>query len=141
MGDHIEPVANEGRSAGDLSHRRILIIMALVTVAGCVLGFAFGSARFGAGVLIGGILSFVNYFWLKGSLRSLFDRTTGGESTGFLAAKYFLRYLAIAAVLVLFYAAFAVPATAMLLGLASFAFAVVIEGVLRIFTTSLSKGI
>ena len=136
MGDHIEPVANEGRSAGDLSHRRILIIMALVTVAGCVLGFAFGSARFGAGVLIGGILSFVNYFWLKGSLRSLFERTAAGGSAGFLAAKYFFRYLAIALVLALFYYAFAVPATAMLLGLASFAFAVVIEGVIRIFITS-----
>ena len=136
MGDHTEPVADEGRSASDLSHRRILIIMALATVAGCVLGVAFGSARFGAGVLIGGVLSFVNYFWLKGSLRSLFERTAAGGSADFLAAKYFLRYLAIAAVLALFYAAFAVPATAMLLGLASFAVAVVVEGVLRIFTTS-----
>jgi len=136
MGDHNEPVADEGRSASDLSHRRILIIMTAVIAVGCVFGFVFGSARFGTGVLIGGILSFVNYFWLKGSLRSLFERTAAGGSAGFLAAKYFLRYLAIAAVLALFYAVFAVPATAMLLGLASFAAAVVVEGVLRIFTTS-----
>jgi len=136
MGDHIEPVADEGRSAGDLSHRRILIIMAIVIVVAGVFGFIFVSARFGAGVLIRGALSFVNYFWLKGSLRSLFDRASAGGSAGFLAAKYFLRYLAIAAVLALFYYAFAVPATAMLLGLAGFAVAVVIEGVLRIFTSS-----
>ena len=136
MGDYTESVANEGRSAGDLSHRRILTIMAIAIVAADALSFIFGSARFGAGVLIGGILSFVNYFWLKGSLRSLFDRTAAGGSAGFLAAAYFFRYLAIAAVLALFYYAFAVPATAMLLGLASFAIAVVIEGVLRIFTTS-----
>lgn len=136
MGDHIEPVADEGRSAGDLSHRRILIIMAIVIVVAGVLSFILGSARFGGGVLVGGILSFVNYFWLKGSLRSLFDKTAAGGSAGFLAVKYFFRYFAIAAVLALFYYAFAVPAAAMLLGLASFAVAVVIEGILRIFTTS-----
>ncbi|HTK37451.1 MAG TPA: ATP synthase subunit I [Pyrinomonadaceae bacterium] len=136
MGDYTEPVSNEGRSAGDLSHRRILMIMAVAVVGAGVLGFVFGSSSFGAGVLIGGSLSFVNYFWLKGSLRSLFDRTAVGGSAGFLAAKYFFRYLVIALVLALFYYAFGVPATAMLLGLASFAIAVVIEGVLRIFTTS-----
>lgn len=136
MGDYTEPVADEGRSAGDLSHRRILIIMAITVVIVCVLSFIFVSARFGAGVLVGGAFSFVNYFWLKGSLRSLFDRTAAGSSAGFLAAKYFFRYLVIAAVLGLFYYAFAVPATAMLLGLASFAVAVVIEGVLRVFTAS-----
>jgi len=136
MGDYTEPVADEDRSASDLSHRRILIIMAIAIVVAGVLSFIFGSARFGAGVLIGGVLSFVNYFWLKGSLRSLFDRTSAGGSAGFLAVKYFFRYLVIAAVLALFYYVFAVPATAMLLGLASFAVAVVIEGVLRVFTTS-----
>ena len=136
MGDYTEPLADASRSASDLSHRRILIIMAVAVAAASVLGFIFGSTRFGAGVLIGGALSFVNYFWLKGSLRSLFERTALGGTSGFLAAKYFFRYFVIAAILTLFYYVFAVPPTAMLLGLASFAVAVVIEGILRIFITS-----
>jgi uncharacterized membrane protein len=136
MGDYSEPVAEEPRAADDLSHRRILIIMAVLIVAGCVLGFTFASVSFGSGVLIGGILSFVNYYWLKASLKTIFARAAAGDKPRFLAAKYFLRYLALGLILVFLYFAVSIPVTAMILGLASFAFAVVIEGILRIFTTS-----
>jgi hypothetical protein len=136
MGDYSEPVAEEPRAADDLSHRRILTIMALLVVAGCILGVILASGRFGIGVLLGGILSFVNYYWLKASLKTIFERAAVGDKPRFLAAKYFLRYLALGLILVFLYFAVSIPVTAMILGLASFVFAVVIEGILRIFTTS-----
>lgn len=136
MGDYTEPVADEGRAASDLSHRRILTVMALLAAAECVAGFVFAPLRFGFGVLIGGVLSFVNYYWLKTSLKTIFEKAAAGDPARFLAAKYFLRYLAIGFALAFFYFVAAIPATAMLLGLASFALAVVIEGILRIFITS-----
>lgn len=136
MGDYSELVPEERQASNDLSHRRILAIMALLVAAGCVVGFIFAPARFGIGVLIGGILSFVNYYWLKTSLKKIFEKAAAGDPSRFLAAKYFLRYLALGLILAFLFFAASIPVTAMLLGLASFAFAVVIEGILRIFTTS-----
>ena len=92
MSDELEPVEVE-RSVADLSHRRILKIMALLVVAGSLAGlFAVGS-RFAIGILIGGILSFVNYYWLKRSLKAIFDRAESGEKPRLFAFGYIIRYV------------------------------------------------
>ena len=110
--------------------------MAGVILAEAFAGFIWISVPFGVGALIGGSLSFANYYWLKASLKAILERAAAGDRPRFLAGKYFLRYLVIAAALVFFFFAASVPATAMILGLASFAIAVVIEGILRIFISS-----
>lgn len=111
-------------------------MMAVIVLAETFAGLVWFSVRSGIGMLIGGMLSFANYFWLKASLKAILENAAAGHRPRFLAGKYFLRYVVMAIALVFFHFAASIPATAMILGLASFAIAVVIEGILRIFTTS-----
>jgi uncharacterized membrane protein HdeD (DUF308 family) len=139
MSENSEQAAAEQETVQPLSHRRILAAMFLVTILGALLSFVFISPSFGVGVLIGGILSLINYYWLKKSLRSIFDNAVEGEKPRFLATRYFLRYLAFGAVLAIVYLSKIVPVVAVLLGLASFAFAIIIEAILRLFSSFFNK--
>lgn len=135
MAENSEPVSAEQPAVAKLSHRRILITMAVIAVLCSIAGLIFVSGRFAAGVLIGGLLSFLNYFWLKRSLKLIFDRAIAGDKPRFLGAKYFLRYVAFGAILTIVYLTDAVPVVAVILGIASFALAVVAEGMIRIFSS------
>ena len=119
-----------------LSHRRILMTMAAVAIVGSIAGFAFVSTEFGLGVIFGGVLSLINYWWLKVSLKKLFDAAIAdGTQPRFLAVRYFARYATLGAILTIIFLTHTIPVVAVILGLASFALAVVIEGLIRIFTS------
>jgi len=119
-----------------ISHRRILTIMAAVVILGSIAGFAFVSEPFGWGVLLGGILSLANYYWLKISLKKLFDAAVAhGEKPRFLAVRYFSRYLTLGIILTIVFLTHTIPIVAVILGLASFAVAIVIEGFIRLFSS------
>lgn len=122
-----------------LSHIRILWIMGLVVVFSAVLGTVFESLYFGIGIFFGGILSFVNYYWLKHSLKSIFSVAESGIKPKLFAGSYILRYLIFALVLALIYLSKIVSITAVILGLSSFAIAVMLEGLLRIFSSFNNK--
>jgi hypothetical protein len=107
--------------------------MAVLTVLGSVLGFIYVSTNFGVGIILGGILSFVNYFWLKHSLKVFFASVLNDESPGFIAVGHILRYLIFGIILLIIFLSKAVSIVAVILGLTSFAFAVVVEGIIRIF--------
>jgi hypothetical protein len=134
MSENSEPVAVEQEKIAPLSHRRILWTMAIIVLIGAL----FCSGRFGLGFLIGGILAFLNYYWLKISLKKIFDKAiesaASGEKPRFLATGYFLRYLGMGAILYIVYLSNAVPIVSVLLGLCVFALAIVIEGILRILS-------
>ena len=134
MGEDLEPLTTES-TAMPISHRGILIAMAIVIIAAAIAGFVFGGKPFGFGVLFGGVLSFVNYFWLERSTRAIFHQTAMA-TTAILAAKYILRYAAIGLILLLVYKTDAFPVAAVILGLASFAFAVVLQGLKNIFSST-----
>ena len=137
MGEKSEPLADEvGSEVAIISHRGILIKMAMVIVIGAIVGFAFFSVKAGVGVLVGGVLGFANYFWQKHSLKAIFDRAIDGTPTRFLAARYILRYVAIGAALTVIYFTETVSIYAVIFGLASFALAVMIEGITSIFSSS-----
>mgnify|MGYP002085078889 FL=1 len=106
--------------------------MAAVAIAGALLGFVLQGTRFGVGILFGGVLAFINYLWLERSTRAIFENTAV-SSAGWLAAKYILRYVAIGAVLLVIYLTGVLPVTAVIAGLAAFAVAVVIQGLMNIF--------
>lgn len=139
MSGNSEPVAVETKTIAPLSHRRILWTMAIIVLSVSVLLAALVSSAFGAGFLIGGILSFINYYWLKIALKKIFEAAAGGEKPSFLSGSYFLRYLALAAAIFIVYQTDVVPIVAVLLGLCVFAAAVFIEGLIRIFNTNTSK--
>ena len=138
MSGNSEPIAIEPETIAPLSHRRILWTMAIVVLIGAIAGFAFVSWQFGAGFIIGGSLAFLNYYWLKQSLKRIFERAAGGEKSNFLSINYFLRYLGVGLLIYIVYLTEAVSMVAVLLGLCVFAVAIVVEGLLRILS-SVSK--
>ena len=135
MSDDFEPIADGQGNLVPLTHRRILIVMATVAILGSLLGLIFVSRLFGLGVFIGGVLSFVNYYWLKFSLKKIFEQAVGGEKPRFLGLRYLFRYLILGAVLTIVFLTETIPVVAVIAGLASFAVAIVIEGFVRIFSS------
>lgn len=136
MSDDIEPTADAVEIVQPPSHERILWIMAVLGVAGGIAGFAFKAFDFGLGILIGTALAFVNYYWLKSSLRKIFSAAESGEKPRMLAGGYFLRYIVLGIVVAVIYIAGLVPIVALILGLAGFGFAVVIDGIIRMVSTA-----
>jgi hypothetical protein len=141
MSEISEPVASEeNEPAPRLSHRRILWIMAIVLAVAVLFSLIYAQRDFTLGLIIGGILAFLNYFWLKSSLRNIFDTmAAAGEKPRFLAARYFLRYATLGTIVAVVFITEIVSMVAVLLGLSSIALAVVIEGLIRIFTSDSSK--
>lgn len=117
----------------EISLSRVLIEMAVIEGVGALIGFVFFSAKAGFGVVVGGGLAFANYYWQKQSLKAIFDRAVHGEKARFLGLKYALRYVVIGGVLFLIFLSDVVSIVAVVFGLATFAIAVMIEGILSLF--------
>ena len=140
MSEDSEQITVEQQEAVQtLSHTRILILMAFVALFGAITGFIFVGPRFGIGVLIGGALSLVNYYWLKRSLKTVFEQVVEGEKPPFLVGNYFMRYMTFGVILAIVYLTKVVSVVAVLLGLASFALAIIIEAFIRIFKSFSNK--
>ncbi len=136
MSDDSDSINTEQSTLPPISHRRILWMMGLVAVLAGLTGFIFVSWQFGLGVILGGSLSFINYYWLKVSLKRLFDNAIAhGVKPRFLAVRYFARYVTLGAVLLVVFLTETIPVVAVILGLSSFALAIVIEGLIRLFST------
>lgn len=135
MSDEPDSVITEEQPP-PISHRRILWTMGSVAAVAGLAGFIFISWQFGLGVILGGILSFINYWWLKVSLKRLFDNAVAhGGKPRFLAVRYFARYLTLGAILTVVFLTHTIPVVAVIAGLSSFALAIVIEGFVRLFST------
>ena len=139
MAEDIEPTAEAPGSAETVqppTHQRILWIMAGLGIVGGLAGVAFESVAFGLGVLIGTGLAFANYYWLKSSLRKIFDAAgSSGERPRMLAGTYFLRYIILAIVIAVIYVSGLVSIVGLMFGFAAFGFAVVIEGMIRLVSS------
>lgn len=133
MGEETKSFEAETDNIETLSHNRIFVLMGVITVLISIYGFLYLSWSFGVGVILGGIGSFINYFWLKHSISEVFQQAEEGESPRFSATTSILRYFIFALILLVVYLTEIIPLIAVVLGLASFAFAIVIEGFIRIF--------
>lgn len=116
-----------------ISHSRVLWIMAVVLVVATIGSLIFATWHITSGLLLGGILSFANYYWLKFALKSVFEKAVEGEKPKFLVGKYILRYFAIGAVIVLVYLTEVISVAAVICGLLTFAAAILIESFILVF--------
>ena len=133
MGEQSSSLPGPDPALPTISHRRLLIEMAILIAAGTVVGLVFGGVRFGLGILFGGGLSFLNYYWLKRSTAAIFEKAFSGERARLLPLKFISRYVALAAVILAVHFSGFMPAVAVIAGLASFAIAVVVDGFISIF--------
>lgn len=134
MNDDLEPV-DDGQQLTTPRNERILVILAVLSVSGSITGAVLVSAQFGLAVLIGCVLAFVNYYWMQRSLKKIFDAAAEGEKPRFLGAGYFIRYLVLGCVVAFFYVLELLPISGILIGMAGFGFAILIEGFLRVINS------
>lgn len=133
MGEESPALPTEAPLTSNISHRRLLIEMAVLIALGSVAGFIFGGLRFGFGVLFGGALAFLNYYWLKRSTAAIFEKAVSGVNAVFVSFRFILRYIAVGVVILAVHFSGAMPAVAVIAGLSAFAIAVVVDGLISIF--------
>ena len=127
--DPDQPLKTEARN------ERILVILAVLSVGGSIAGAVLANARFGLGVLVGCVLAFANYFWMRRSLRAIFATAAEGQRPSFVGAGYFIRYLVLGGIVAFFHVFGILPIAAVLVGMAGFGFAILFEADLRGFRT------
>ena len=77
-----------------ISPKRILILTAFVVVAGSLLTLIFVNGNFAVGFFIGGLLALINYYWLKTSLKKVFQVIAPiKEDEEFVKPRFFRRAL------------------------------------------------
>ena len=135
MSDDLDPVDESQPLTTPPRNERILVILAFLGVGGSIAGVALVSARFGLAVLVGSVLSFINYYWMRRSLKAIFDRTREGERPSFIGAGYFIRYIVLGGIVAFVYALDLLPISGILVGMAGFGFAVLVEGSIRAFSS------
>ncbi|MEP6923278.1 MAG: ATP synthase subunit I [Pyrinomonadaceae bacterium] len=104
-----------------------LIILALVGAS-----LWLGDWRLTLGIILGGVLSLLNIYWLRLSLKNLLNQAATGAKPRFNAALYILRYLFIAIIVAFAAMLGLVSVAATLIGLLSFAFAILLEAIIQL---------
>ena len=128
MSDEPEPVGGDRHLKTEARNERILVILAILSVGGSIAGAVAVSARFGLAVLVGCVLAFVNYFWMRRSLAKIFSTAAAeGKRPSFIGAGYFIRYLVLGGVVAIIYSLDLLPISGLLVGMAGFGFAVLVE--------------
>jgi hypothetical protein len=87
----------------------------------------FAPWRVSTGLLLGGLLSLVNHYWLITSTTAAFSVLLKGEKPRLSLIQYVLRYAVIGAVILLSYKFGIASVPALIVGLCSFVFALFVE--------------
>ena len=118
------------------SNKQILKNTLYVLAIGISISLFLIGFRFALGLLIGGALTLLNYFWLRRSLTKMFESVASrGQKPLFSVANYVLRYLAFGVLIYFIHKTDTAPVTAVLIGLCSLAAAVFLEGIFLTFRT------
>jgi hypothetical protein len=76
--------------AKDPLQRKIEIVNWIILTIIFVPSLIFGTFKFALGVLLGGFISILNFYWMERSLRRVFEKLTGNVK-GAVFFKYFIR--------------------------------------------------
>jgi hypothetical protein len=119
----LEPVS----APGDGTNRRIFrsMVVAIILAVGASLLFA--PWRVSTGLLVGGLLSLLNHYWLITSTTAAFSVLMNGAKPRLSLIQYLLRYGVIGAVILLSYKLGIASVPALIIGLCSFVFALFVE--------------
>lgn len=117
----------------DQLQRRIEIFNWIILAIVFILSLIFSPIKFSLGVLLGGFISIVNFYWMDRSLRNAFEKNTGNIK-GLVVGKYFLRLVLTAIVLYFLIAYKTVNVIGLLIGLS-----VVMINIIIMVITNLTK--
>jgi hypothetical protein len=107
--------------------RRIFRAMAVAVAVAVIASLPFAQWRVTTGLLLGGVLSVFNHHWLSSSTAAAFSVVAHGAKPKLKLAQYILRYLIIAAVVIVAYKLNIVSLAAAIAGLCSFVVALFTE--------------
>lgn len=114
-------------------YARVFRVMLGATGLAVVVSAFFEPWRVTNGLLIGGLLSLVNHYWLQTSVSAVVALSVGGEKPKLNLAKFILRYLVIGAVAFLAYELRIASLPALLAGLCTFVLALFAEALREMY--------
>ena len=126
MNGIVNSVTGELTRPDDLEARIIRAMIAAVTVA-VIVSALVAPWRVTSGLLLGGVLSLLNYRWLSGSVAALLDMQKPGVKPRLKLWKHGLRYLVIAVAVFAGYQLNLISLAATLAGLCAFVPALFVE--------------
>ncbi len=113
--------------------RRVFRTMALAVAVAVLASVAFGDWRVTSGLLLGGLLSLLNHYWLRTSIAAAFNRAFRGGRPRLTMAQYVLRYLVVGITVFVFYKLNVISLVATVAGLCSFVVALFAEALREIY--------
>jgi hypothetical protein len=113
---------------------RILRVMVASVVLAVSVSALLAPWRVTTGLLLGGLLSLLNYRWMRTSIAALIDARVAGNN-GFKVPISILRYFVIAAIVIASYNLNAVSLSATIVGLCSFVVALFAEAFRQVYLT------
>jgi hypothetical protein len=122
---------NEGAElfsgSGDSTNPRIFRCMIVAVIVAVSASLLFAPWRISTGLLLGGLLSLVNHYWLTTSTTAAFSALVDGQKPRLSLVQYVLRYAVIGSVVLLAYKFGFASVPALIAGLCSFVFALFVE--------------
>src|SRR5205814_57483 len=107
--------------------RRIFRAMSAAVLFGALFSVPFAAWRVTTGLLLGGTLSLLNFYWMRNSIAAAFSKVEDGARPKIQMAQYVLRYFIIGAVVYAGYKFNIVSLAATVIGLSSFVIAMFVE--------------
>jgi hypothetical protein len=114
-------------ASGDATNRRIFRSMIVAIILAVCASLLFAPWRVSAGLLLGGLLSLLNHYWLTTSTTAAFSVLVDGQRPRLSLVQYILRYAVIGSVILLAYKFGIASVPALIAGLCSFVFALFVE--------------
>lgn len=119
--------------SSEITERRLVLFTVFAWVVLTLASLYFLSFQITAGVILGGALSLLNLYWLKKSLGVLLENAANDGKPRFTAAFYILRYLIVGSIIGFAVALRVVSVAGTLVGLLSFAFAILLEAIFQFY--------
>lgn len=113
--------------------RRLFRRMCATVAVAVVLSACVWPWRVTAGLLLGGLLSLLNFHWLRTSVAAVFGGTAAGARPKLQASRYVLRYIVVALIIGLAHRLDLVSLGATLAGMCSFVVAALFEGFTQLY--------
>jgi len=112
--------------------RRVMVASVVLAVS---LSALLSPWRVTTGLLLGGLLSLLNYHWMRTSIAALIEARMAGYNAGVKVPIYILRYFLIASIVIAGYKLNAVSLAATIVGLCSFVVALFAEALRQVYLT------
>ena len=106
---------------------RIFRVMAISVFLAVMVSLWLSPWRIVTGLLLGGVLSLLNYHWLRTSIRAIIQARASGKDISSNGSRFIVRYLVIFAVVLTAYLLNVVSLPATIIGLCSFVVALFAE--------------